>query len=78
MKIEIYSSDEKEKRLEKEGAFEMNYVDTDLNEEYGHLGDVEANLINIHDDVINQTVLGVGGAFTESDATTWHNIPIDI
>lgn len=78
MKIEIFRSDEKEKRLEKEGVFEMNYVDTDVNEEYGHPGDVEANLVNIHDDVTYQTVLGIGGAFTESAARAWHDMPIDI
>lgn len=75
MKATLYRSDGNGKKLEKDGVFEMPYVNTDVNEQYGHPGDIEANLINIHDDVEYQTVLGIGGAFSESAASAWQAMP---
>ena len=75
MKVTVYRSDGLEKRLEKSGEFDMPFMDTDVNETYGHPGDIEANLINIHDDIEYQTVLGIGGAFSDSAATAWKNMP---
>ena len=75
MKAILYRSDGNGKKLEKDGVFEMPYVNTDVNEKYGHPGDIEANLINIHDDVEYQTVLGIGGAFSDSAASAWQAMP---
>lgn len=75
MKATIYYSDHNGKKLQKDGAFEMPYVNTDVNEEYGHPKDIEANLINIHDELEYQTVLGIGGAFSDSAASAWKAMP---
>ena len=77
MKISLYCSDEKENRLSKLGSFTMDYVDTDVNEVYSHPGDIEADVLNIHDDIEYQTVLGIGGAFTESAAVAWQRLSSD-
>jgi len=75
MEITVYHSDEKENRLSLMGSFAMPYVDTDVNEVYGHPGDIEADVLNIHDDIEYQTVLGIGGAFSESAALAWRTLP---
>ena len=69
MKVTVYRSDSVEKKLCKSAEYDMPYVNTDVNEVYGHPGDIEANILNIHDDIEYQTVLGIGGAFSESAAT---------
>lgn len=75
MRVTVYRTDESQLRLHNEGTYDMPYVDTDVNEEYGHPGDIEAEVVNIHDDITYQTVLGIGGAFTESAAVAWHRMP---
>ena len=75
MKISVYRSDAIDKKLSKCGEFEMPYVNTDVNEEYGHPGDIEAYVLNVHDDIEYQTVLGIGGAFSDSAACAWKNMP---
>lgn len=77
MKITVVRTDEKEKRLQNEGSFVMPYINTDVNEEYGHPRDIEAHVINIHDDITYQTVSGIGGAFTESSAAAWSKMSDD-
>lgn len=77
MKITVYHSDEKQYRLSSLGSFEMPEINTDINEIYGHPGDIEADVLNIHDDVEYQTVLGIGGAFTESAALAMQALPLD-
>jgi glucosylceramidase len=75
MEVMIYRSDSINKKLNRSEKYTMPYVDTDVNEFYGHPGDIEANIINIHDDIEYQTVLGIGGAFSDSAATAWQNMP---
>lgn len=77
MKIKVYRSDNKEKRLQNEGVFQMEYRNTDVNENYDHSTDIEGNVVNVHDDVTYQTVLGIGGAFSESSATAWQKMDLD-
>ncbi len=40
--------------------------------------DVEGNIINVRDDIEHQIVLGIGGAFSDSAANAWPNMPKDI
>ena len=75
MEVMIYRSDSINKKLNRSEKYTMPYVDTDVNESYGHPGDIEANIINIHDDIEYQTVLGIGGAFSDSAANAWKNMP---
>lgn len=75
MKVTVYCSDGLESKLSCFGVFDMPYVDTDVNETYGHPGDVEGNILNIHDDIEYQTVLGIGGAFSDSAASAWKAMP---
>lgn len=75
MKISVYRSDCFEQKLQKTDEADMPYVDTEVNEVYGHPGDIEANLLNIHDDVQYQQVLGIGGAFSDSAANAWKSMP---
>ena len=75
MNISVYRSDASENRLQKTAQCAMQYVDTDVNEKYGHPGDIEANILNIHEDIEYQKVLGIGGAFSDSAATAWKNMP---
>jgi len=77
MKATIYLSNDANKKISLEQNVDMPFIDTDVNTVYGHPGDIEANLINIHDDIEYQTVLGIGGAFTDSAATAWQNMPKD-
>ncbi len=77
MKVTVYRTEGKDKRLYNEGVFEMPYINTDAIEEQGHPGDIEPYLVNIHDDVERQTVGGIGGAFTDSAATAWQRMPKD-
>jgi len=73
--IKIYRSDTIEKKICMTMECDMPYVDTDVNEIYGHPGDIEGNIINIHDDIEYQSVLGIGGAFSDSAANAWKNMP---
>ena len=75
MEVMIYRSDSINKKLNRSETYTMPYVDTDVNESYGHPGDIEANIINILDDIEYQTVLGIGGAFSDSAANAWKNMP---
>ena len=78
MKVTVYRSDALGRKLSDIGSFEMPFVDTDVNEVYGHPGDVEADVLNIHDDIEYQQVLGIGGAFTETAALAWLALPPDM
>ena len=75
MQVTIYRSDTNEQKLCRSEKYNMQYIDTDVNEVYGHPDDIEANIINIHDDIEYQTVLGIGGAFSDSAANAWKNMP---
>lgn len=74
MKVLVYRSDAFRNNLSKSKECDMPYVDTDVNEVYGHPGDIEGNVLNIHDDIEYQTVLGIGGAFTDSAANAWKSM----
>jgi len=76
MRITVFRSDTVEKRFCRSAECEMPYINSDVNEEYGHPNDIEGKVINIHDDIEYQTVLGIGGAFTDSAATAWKNMPV--
>ena len=78
MKITIYRSDSVEQRICKTNECDMPFVDTDVNETYGAPGDIEGRIINIHDDIEYQSVLGIGGAFSDSAANAWKNMPEDV
>ena len=75
MKTKVYRSDSSGKKLYPESEHVMPYVDTDVNETYGAPGDIEGQIINVHDDIEYQTVLGIGGAFSDSAANAWKNMP---
>ena len=51
MQVTIYRSDTNEQKLCRSEKYNMQYIDTDVNEVYGHPDDIEANIINIHDDI---------------------------
>ncbi len=74
MKIRIWKTDN-EKRLCEISNSEMEYINTDIIEEQGHPGDIEGFLVNIHDDVEYQTFGGIGGAFTDTSASVWYDMP---
>ena len=75
MQVTVYRSDTNEQKLCRSEKYNMPYIDTDVNEAYEHPEDIEANIINIHDDIEYQTVLGIGGAFSDSAANAWKNMP---
>ncbi len=78
MKVRVYRSNGLENNLYQSQEYVMQYIDTDVNEEYGHPGDVETKILNVHDDIEYQTVLGIGGAFSDSAATAWKSMPEDM
>ena len=75
MQVTVYRSDAVEQKLCRSEEYDMLFIDTDVCETYGHPGDIEANIINIHDDIEYQTVLGIGGAFSDSAANAWKSMP---
>ena len=75
MRVTIYRSDTIEQKLCRSEEYDMLFIDTDVCETYGHPDDIESNIINIHDDIEYQTVLGIGGAFSDSAANAWKNMP---
>ena len=75
MIMKAYRSDSTEKRICMSAECDMPYVDTDVNEIYGAPGDIEGSIINIHDDIEYQTVLGIGCAFSDSAASAWKSMP---
>ena len=75
MKVRVYHSNGLENNFYQSQEYVMQYIDTDVNEEYGHPEDIEANIINIHDDIEYQTVLGIGGALSDSAANAWKSMP---
>ena len=77
MNIKFYVTDQNGKKLELVATEEMQYKNTDAIEEQNHPGDVEAHLVNLHPDVEFQSVGGIGGAFTDTSATVWDNMPAD-
>lgn len=77
MKIKLFESNFHGAHILKFAQTEMAYKNTDIIEEQGHPGDVEAFLINIHDDIEFQTFGGIGGAFTDSSASLWNDMPED-
>ena len=77
MKATVYVTDQTGKRLEKTIEETMKYVNTDVIEEQGHPGDVEAYLVNIHSDVEFQTFGGMGGSFNDTSASVWDTMPED-
>ena len=56
MKARVYRSNGLENNLYQSQEYVMPYIDTDVNEEYGHPNDVEANILNIHDDIEYQNL----------------------
>lgn len=77
MKIKIWETNQNGKRLDVIKESDMLYVNTDVIEEQGHPGDVEANIVNIHKDVEYQIFGGIGGAITDTSASVWNNMPKD-
>lgn len=74
LKAKIWTTDTSGKRLSFDGEQDMVLAEKDIVEEQGHPGDVEANIVNIHDDITYQTVGGIGGAFTHTSATVWDSM----
>lgn len=77
MKIILYVTDQNGKRIEKTFEESMEYVNTDVIEEQGHPGDIESHILNIHSDIEFQTFGGIGGAFSDTSATVWSEMPDD-
>ena len=77
MKIALYVTDQSGKRIEKTLEEKMEYVNTDIIEEQGHPGDIESHILNIHSDIEFQTFGGIGGAFSDTSATVWSEMPDD-
>ena len=77
MKATVYVTDQTGKRLEKTIEKTMQFLNTDVIEEQGHPGDVEAYLVNIHGDVEFQTFGGMGGSFNDTSASVWDTMPED-
>ena len=77
MQIEFYVTNQTGKRLEKVSENEMSLKNTDVLEDQIHAEDIEANLVNIHDEIEYQSFGGIGGAFTDSSATVWNSMPSD-
>ena len=77
MKIALYVTDQSGKRIEKTLEEKMEYVNTDIIEEQGHPGDIESHILNIHSDIEFQTFGGIGGAFSDTSATVWIEMPDD-
>lgn len=75
MQVIVYRSDAVKQKLCQSEECDMLFVDTDVCETYAHPEDIEANIINIHDDIEYQTVLGIGGAFSDSAANAWKSMP---
>lgn len=75
MQVIVYRSDAVKQKLCRSEECDMLFVDTDVCETYAHPEDIEANIINIHDDIEYQTVLGIGGAFSDSAANAWKSMP---
>jgi len=77
MQISFYVTDQNGNRLKEVSVSEMAVKNTDTIEEKHHPGDVEFGLVNIHPDVEYQLFGGMGGAFTDTSATVWDNMPED-
>lgn len=77
MKINIYSTDANSNRLTLTDTDYMEYKNTDTVEEQGHPNDVESCIINIYKQIEYQTYGGIGGAFTDTSANVWMNMPDD-
>ena len=77
MKIKIWKTDREGNRLALTHEGEMQYINTDVIDRYDHTGDVEANVVNIHDDIEYQTVGGIGGAISDSAAMAWSKLSGD-
>ena len=75
MKIKIYATAQNKYRLTPLFEDNMEYINTDVIEKQGHPNDIEACLINLHDDIEFQTFGGIGGAITDTSATVWSNMP---
>ena len=75
MDLKIWVTNQSDKPLRLVFDDEMRYINTDAIEEQNHPGDIEANIVNIHDDVEYQTFGGIGGAFTDTSATVWNSMP---
>ena len=71
MKIKLFETNSHGAHISKFAQTEMTYKNVDIIEEQGHPGDVEAFLINIHDDVEFQTFGGIGGAFSDASASLY-------
>ena len=77
MKIKVWKTDRDGNRLALTHEGEMQYINTDVIDRYDHTGDVEANVVNIHDDIEYQTVGGIGGAISDSAAMAWSKLSGD-
>ncbi len=77
MKIKLYETNGYGAHISKFAQTEMSYKNIDIVEEQGHPGDVEAFLINIHDDIEFQEFGGIGGAFSDSSASLYAQMPED-
>jgi glucosylceramidase len=77
MDVKLWVTNQTDKQLCLVSESKMRYINTDAIEEQHHPGDIEAHIVNIHDDVEYQTFGGIGGAFTDTSATVWKSMPED-
>lgn len=75
MKAKIWITNQTDKKLSLTAESEMKYINTDIIEEQGHPGDIESNIVNIHEDIEYQTFGGIGGALTDASAAVWKSMP---
>ena len=68
MDVKLWVTNQTDKQLCLVSESKMRYINTDAIEEQHHPGDIEAHIVNIHDDVEYQTFGGIGGAFTDTSA----------
>lgn len=77
MNAKIFVTNENGKKLKLDNELSFEYRNTDAIDIQNHPGDIEGNLINLHPEVEYQTVGGIGGAFTDTSATVWSEMPDD-
>ena len=77
MKAKVYLTDkENGKYLEQIETLEAPFYPSEVIEDTSlKYTDSEASMLNVHTDVEYQEVLGVGGAFTETSAINYKNMP---
>lgn len=76
-KAKIYKSNKEKYKLSLIDEKFLYYKNTDGIPDPSHIDDVENNLINIHPEVTYQNFGGIGGAFSDTAATSWSKLSKD-